>query len=39
MVDIATEYGIYMSLETELNTLLYFISAAKQKRVNREAGT
>lgn len=37
MMDVATEYGIYMSLDTELVTLLYFISAARKKRVDREA--
>jgi hypothetical protein len=36
MVEIATEYGVLMSLDTDLTTLLYFISAAKQKRLNRE---
>lgn len=36
MVDVATEYGVLLSMDMDLRTILYFISSAHQKRLNRE---
>lgn len=36
MVDVATEYGIFLSMDQELKTILYFISSARQKKQNRQ---